>query len=270
LTNFEELGFRYINNGCLREIIGIEESNIIDTAIIDGVKWFFDNIGIDGVVVPEGKRLKPLALTMELVPSTTWGTKVGDTLRQAIDKKAWHDLREVEKIKCGNKCSICHSVKYDIEGRKPNLILHEVWDYDTSKVLRIDEPTEGEKDFGGTTTIRCEKTLIDLRIICPICNGIKHFGRIYSEYVHNKITKETFIEVVDQFLIINYESGIKRRIINTVYFTRADQLAMYKIFLDHLSHTLDVWYEKSQYEWNPNFGKYSYLVKNKMTMEKLR
>ena len=271
LTNFEELGFRYLNNGCINKFTSDEDS--VDEILLDSVDAIFetsDPVKIATKLAHYEKGIKPLALTIELVPRTTWGTEVGDTLRQAIGKKAWHDLREVEKLKCDNKCSICHSVKYDIEGRKPNLILHEVWDYDTSKVLRIDEPTEGEKGFGGTTTIWCEKTLIDLRIICPICNGIKHFGRIHSEYKHNIIPQETIIEVIEQFLIVNYESCIKRKIINTVYFTERDKAKMWMIFFMHLNHALDIWRTNSQYEWNPNFGKYSYLVKNKITTEKLR
>jgi hypothetical protein len=86
----------------------------------------------------------PIKLTIELVPSTSWG----DNLRSKLPKDTWDVLRR----KCYQDADYCCEVC-----GKPGLVhAHEVWSYDDEKHIQ---------------------KLIRLIALCVPCHGVKHFGR---------------------------------------------------------------------------------------------
>ena len=86
------------------------------------------------------------ALTIELVPSSSWYSNV----RSHVSGRFWDKIRKDQYKKSGYLCDICF-------GRGPNhpVECHEIWFYDD------DELTQ---------------TLIDFTSLCPACHEVKHFG----------------------------------------------------------------------------------------------
>lgn len=104
-------------------------------------------------------------LTIELVPSTAWGSNV----RTRCSQKDWNILRKESYQKASHKCEICGGVgtRYPVE-------CHEIWHYD--------DKTKVQKLQG----------LISL---CPPCHSVKHIGRtscLSAEGVKNKEGKDYF------------------------------------------------------------------------------
>ena len=90
-----------------------------------------------------------LVLTVELVPSTCWGSNVR-TLLRPVD---WGKCKRFVRERSGDQCEICGG-----RGPKWPVECHEIWRYDL--------PTETQ-------------VLDGLLALCPTCHGCKHFG--YSE-----------------------------------------------------------------------------------------
>jgi hypothetical protein len=104
------------------------------------------------------KMTKNLKLTIELVPSTSWG----DNLRKILPTATWQKVsREVIKHSNGI-CEIC--------GKKGKLHCHEVWDYDDENHIQ---------------------SLNELQAICTMCHMVKHFG--YAT-LKSEIPKEMLIK----------------------------------------------------------------------------
>lgn len=91
-----------------------------------------------------------MKLTIELVPSTSWGSN----LRSALSTKDWDTLRKECYAKSNHVCEICGG-----KGRKHPVEAHEVWSYDDSQQIQ---------------------TLVRLIALCPSCHECKHIGRALS------------------------------------------------------------------------------------------
>ena len=89
-------------------------------------------------------------LTIELVPSTTWG----ENLRSMLSKSEWDRIRKSVYEKAKNKCEICGGV-----GPKWPVECHEIWQYEE----------ESKTQF-----------LRGFIALCPKCHQVKHMGRTMS------------------------------------------------------------------------------------------
>jgi len=87
-----------------------------------------------------------LKLTIELVPSTSWG----DNLRSRLTEKQWDFLRKRQYDLANHRCEICNGV-----GNKHPVECHEIWHYDDEKHIQ---------------------TLTGLIALCPSCHQVKHMG----------------------------------------------------------------------------------------------
>ncbi len=83
-------------------------------------------------------------LTVELVPSTAWGSNVRSRVRRSV----WDRLRRAAYAAADYRCECCQA-----EGR---LEAHEVWAYD---------------DAGRV------QRLVRLLALCQPCHLVKHYGR---------------------------------------------------------------------------------------------
>ncbi|NBR00667.1 MAG: HNH endonuclease [Actinobacteria bacterium] len=91
-----------------------------------------------------------MALTLDLVPSSTWY----DNLRSRLRPSEWDRLRKATYAAAGNKCEVCGG-----NGRRHPVECHERWTYDEdARVQR----------------------LVGLVALCPACHEVKHFGRAQS------------------------------------------------------------------------------------------
>ena len=89
-------------------------------------------------------------LTIELVPSTTWGIN----LRSLLSKSEWDQIRKSVYEKAQNTCEICGGV-----GPKWPVECHEIWDYEERSKTQI---------------------LRGFIALCPNCHQVKHMGRAMS------------------------------------------------------------------------------------------
>jgi hypothetical protein len=96
----------------------------------------FDNFDNNESSIPK--------LTIELVPSTSWG----DNLRSKLPKDTWDVLRR----KCYQDADYC----CEVCGKRGLVHAHEIWNYDDEKHIQ---------------------KLNRLIALCPTCHGVKHFGR---------------------------------------------------------------------------------------------
>ena len=111
--------------------------------------------------------MKPLKLTIDLVPSTTWK----DNLRKAIPKSAWDKLRKRVYAKFNFKCGIC-----DANGR---LSCHEIWDFDDEQHIQ---------------------KLNGFIALCDLCHHVKHIGMAGILASQGKLDME---KVINHFLMVN-------------------------------------------------------------------
>jgi hypothetical protein len=110
-------------------------------------------------------------LTIELVPSTQWGSN----LRTRLPRKQWDKLRKECYRKASHVCEVCSEV-----GPKWPVECHEKWDYNEETKMQ---------------------TLTGLIALCPNCHLVKHFGRACS------IGKKE--EALSHFLKVNSWSSSK-------------------------------------------------------------
>lgn len=89
-----------------------------------------------------------IKLTIELVPSSSWGDNLRDGLK--IKKGDWERLKRACFEKAGGRCEVCGGV-----GKRHPLECHERWYYD-----------------GGKGVQRLE----GLVALCPSCHRAKHIG----------------------------------------------------------------------------------------------
>lgn len=91
-----------------------------------------------------------LILPLELVPSTCFY----QNLRNELKIREWNKLKKYFFNLHNNRCVICNNI-----GKKHNVELHEVWDYDEDEI----------------NNIRIQK-LIGFQSLCPSCHKVKHLG----------------------------------------------------------------------------------------------
>ena len=84
-----------------------------------------------------------LRLSIELVPSSSWG----QNLRDLLTREQWDVLRRKTYEHYGYRCGICHS--------NTRLYCHEIWSYDDTNHVQ---------------------TLTGLIALCKICHHCKHMG----------------------------------------------------------------------------------------------
>lgn len=87
-----------------------------------------------------------IKLTVDLVPSSSWGAN----LRKELPKATWDTLRRAQYAKASHVCEICGG-----RGPRHPVECHEIWEY--------------EDDTG----VQMLKGLIAL---CPDCHSVKHLG----------------------------------------------------------------------------------------------
>lgn len=87
--------------------------------------------------------MEDLKLTIELVPSTSWGNNV----RSAVPRSAWDKLRRKTYADYGHKCGVC--------GAQARLNCHEIWRFDDRKHLQM---------------------LVGFIGLCDMCHHVKHLG----------------------------------------------------------------------------------------------
>ena len=94
---------------------------------------------------------KRLLLTLELIPSTAWGSN----LREILPRSEWDKLRKGRYKIAEFCCEICGKYGFD-QGFSWPVECHEVWDFDEDKGIQ---------------------KLVRLIALCPLCHQVKHFGR---------------------------------------------------------------------------------------------
>lgn len=92
-------------------------------------------------------------LSVELVPSSSWGQNV----RSVINRRGWRLVRERVLEQANYTCEICGN---DLSRRKDRLHCHEIWDYQIS----TEEYRKGKQVLTG------------LQCLCHNCHEVKHIG----------------------------------------------------------------------------------------------
>ncbi|ACZ43138.1 conserved hypothetical protein [Thermobaculum terrenum ATCC BAA-798] len=82
-------------------------------------------------------------LTVELVPSTSWGSN----LRSILTPAQWDEIRREAYARAGHRCTAC--------GRRGRLEAHEVWEYDDDRRIQ---------------------RLVDVAALCHDCHMVVHWG----------------------------------------------------------------------------------------------
>jgi hypothetical protein len=95
-----------------------------------------------------------LALTIELVPATSWGNNI----RAVMTAKQWNALSGIVCNRAYNVCEICGGV-----GPKHPVECHEIWEYNDRKQIQ---------------------RLAGMIALCPDCHMVKHIGyaRVQGKY----------------------------------------------------------------------------------------
>ena len=108
-----------------------------------------------------------LRLTIELIPSSTWGM----SLRKLASVRDWSKIRERCIKENKNRCGIC-----DTKGR---LSCHEIWEFDDLKHIQ---------------------RLVGFNALCNMCHSIKHIGNTLRLAKEGKLDYES---VVRHFVEVN-------------------------------------------------------------------
>lgn len=101
-----------------------------------------------------------MMLTLELVPSTSWG----DNLRSRLSRSEWDVVRRTTYRKANFVCEICGGV-----GPHHPVEAHEIWSYDD---------------------VNHVQTLVGMIALCPTCHMAKHIGRtltVRSEQTQDRV-----------------------------------------------------------------------------------
>lgn len=93
----------------------------------------------------------PPKLTIELVPSTSWG----NNLRSRLTKERWDELRKHCYRNANYRCEICGQ-QGTSQGAGWPVEAHEIWSYDDKKHIQ---------------------TFVRTIALCSYCHKVKHFGR---------------------------------------------------------------------------------------------
>jgi len=98
--------------------------------------------------------MRRAALTIELIPSSSWGTNI----RSLIGQTRWDKVRRQAYERAGHRCEVCGSDHITLTGsRVPYAVeCHEVWEYDDEHHVQ---------------------RLVRMIALCPACHSVKHYGR---------------------------------------------------------------------------------------------
>jgi hypothetical protein len=114
-------------------------------AVVGAVRrWFVGRRRAEGAF--EGAKL-----TVELVPSTSWGAN----LRSELSREGWDRLRRACYRRAEFRCEICGG-----RGAAHPVECHERWEYDEGRGIQ---------------------RLVGLIALCPGCHAVKHLGRTMAE-----------------------------------------------------------------------------------------
>ncbi len=102
---------------------------------------------VNGVLEELTRGFGAPRLTVELLPSSTWGSN----LRSALRVSHWDKLRRGAYAAANYRCEICGGV-----GHQYRVACHERWEFDDAQ--------------------SCQR-LVGLIALCPACHDVKHFGR---------------------------------------------------------------------------------------------
>lgn len=94
-------------------------------------------------------------------------------MRSEGRRKDWKHIRSVILNRAKGRCQICGH--YQEKG----MICHEKWKYDKKKLIA---------------------TLVDFKIVCPMCNNVLHFGRTMAVIYEKKP------EILDE--VLSHVSGV--------------------------------------------------------------
>jgi hypothetical protein len=108
-----------------------------------------------------------LRLTIELVPSTSWG----DNMRAVVSRRTWDQIRMAAYRASGYRCAIC--------GGHGQLSCHERWAYDDQTATQ---------------------TLLGFLALCTMCHWVKHIGRAGQLARAGQLDYEA---VVQHFMAVN-------------------------------------------------------------------
>jgi hypothetical protein len=92
----------------------------------------------------------PPRLTVEMVPSTSWGA----SLAKALRGKRWDIVRRETYRRAGYRCEVCGGI-----GPRHPVEAHEIWTYDAD---------------AGT------QRLTVMVALCPACHNVKHIGQAFN------------------------------------------------------------------------------------------
>lgn len=100
--------------------------------------------------------INPLApkVTIELIPSSSWGTNV----RELLGQSKWDRVRRQVYERAGNRCELCGACHVTLTGTRTSYPVecHEVWEYDDERHVQ---------------------RLVRMIALCPACHSVKHYGR---------------------------------------------------------------------------------------------
>ena len=98
--------------------------------------------------------MSELKLTIELVPSTSWG----NNLRSVMTSKQWNALSGIVCDRAWGICQICGGV-----GTSHAVECHEIWHYNEKTLVQ---------------------KLVGMIALCPNCHRVKHMGyaRVIGKY----------------------------------------------------------------------------------------
>jgi len=108
--------------------------------------------------------MKTLKLSIELIPSSSWGSN----LRNVLKPKMWDEIRKKVYKSNNMRCAICQ--------RSGKLQAHEIWKFDDKK--------------------RIQK-LVDIIPLCFLCHMVKHIGfaSLTGDNYTNDLTIKHFMTV---------------------------------------------------------------------------
>jgi hypothetical protein len=116
---------------------------------------------------PKQVKARPLKLTIELVPTTSWY----NNLRKVIPTSEWDKLRKRVYAQYGYRCGICGA-----EGR---LNCHEIWEYDDHNHVQ---------------------KLAGFIALCDWCHHVKHLG---FAAILSKRGELDYEKVIEHFMKVN-------------------------------------------------------------------
>lgn len=91
-----------------------------------------------------------MKLTVELLPSSTWG----HNLRSVLSRAEWDKVRYKCYVEADYTCEICGG-----KGKRHPVECHEKWVFDDKRHVQ---------------------TLVGVEALCPSCHLVRHIGRAYS------------------------------------------------------------------------------------------